>query len=69
MRTRASVQSHEEATMTAPVPEEGPHEPLGLTEEPADEHPSEAPDADDASPADEAEQQRNAETSEDQPSQ
>lgn len=54
--------------MTAPVPEDN-DEPLGLTEAPEDEHPSELPDEDDALPPEEDRQEENAGTSEEQPSQ
>lgn len=58
--------------MTAPVPEEY-DEGVDLTEPPADEHPSEAPDAEDADPeepeSDRDLQAENAGSSQDQPSQ
>lgn len=53
--------------MTQPVPEEN-NESYHLDEPPADEHPSEAPGANDGSQASEATQEENAETSLDQPS-
>ena len=57
--------------MTAPVPEERHESPLPTEEDPPGEHGGELPGEDADRPADPApdEHERNAETSEDQPSQ